>query len=167
MPIIVVSMKSLWSCPKRSLDYALGTYKEISHTRALLGCSAGPLGVLARRVHHNTRSTSWQRREAKQWLVSLPEEVGAPPSLLRSRPHTTTTHDATAWPRRPQPATPPCGDGREGSGSWVSYRVERGASHVPQALPTLSSHRSVVRQIGRFLERFGRLEGLLDLWRVA
>src|SRR2546427_12842669 len=45
--------------------------------------------------------------------------------------------------------------------------VESGASYVPQALPTLSSHRSVVRQIGHFLERIGRLEGLLDLWRVA
>jgi hypothetical protein len=36
--------------------------------------------------------------------------------------------------------TPHGGDGREGGGSWVSHGVESGASHVPQALPTLSSH---------------------------
>src|SRR4029453_6457586 len=126
---------------------------EISHTRTLVGCSSGPLEVLARRVHH-TRSTSWQRREARQWLVPLPEEVSAPPSLPRSMPHTPPIHYATEWHRRPQQATPHCGDGREGGGSWVSHRVERGVSHVPQALPTLSSHRSAVRQIERFAGPF-------------
>src|SRR5439155_25620116 len=96
-----------------TIGYYDGNDKKISHRRALLGCSSGPLGVLASRVQH-TRSTSWQRREARQWLVPLPEEVGAPPSLPRSMPHTKTTHYATEWHRRPQQATPHYGDGREG-----------------------------------------------------